>query len=147
MANASAASKKMLFGTIVLLLLSGAATAADTSVGSRRDAPSVNTPSTDLPPASKIKRCNAVLANPQAFEIDLHELCKLLRSLTKPNRLRLPLVEFTKAMGFSGCGVVRVAGADGHAVQLALRKDSSRVLPCRNQVAVQSFPSSALSPA
>ncbi|AMS39306.1 MULTISPECIES: hypothetical protein [Aminobacter] len=114
MANASIASKKMLVGTIVLLLLCGVATAADTSVGGRPDGPRVNTPGTDLSPGGKIKRCNAVLANPQAFEIDLHELCKLLRSLTKPNRLRQPSVEFTKAMRCIGCGVVRVAGADDH---------------------------------
>ncbi|QOF75116.1 hypothetical protein IG197_31125 (plasmid) [Aminobacter sp. SR38] len=111
---ASTASKKMSVGTVVLLLLCGAAAAADTGVGSRPDGPRVNTPGADLPPASKIKRCNTVLTNPQAFEIDLYELCKLLRSLTKPDRMRQPSVEFTKAMRCIGCGVVRVAGADDH---------------------------------
>lgn len=114
MAHALAAFKRMLVGTLVLLWLCGAATAADTSVGSRPDGPGVNAPGTDLPPASKIQHCNAVLANPQAFEIDLHELCKLLRSLTKPNRLRQPSVEFTKAMWCIGCGVLRVARVDDH---------------------------------
>ncbi|MDR7222281.1 hypothetical protein J2X13_002699 [Aminobacter aminovorans] len=97
MPYASTAFKRMLVGSIVLLCLGGAATAADTSIGSRPEGPRVNTPGTDLPPASKINHCNAVLANPQAFENDLHELCKLLRSLTKPNRSRQPSVEFTKA--------------------------------------------------
>jgi len=110
MAYASTALKKMLVSTIVLPLLCGAATAADTSVGSRPEGPRVNRPG---PPASEIKRCNAVLENPQAFEIDLHELCKLLRSL-KPDRLRQPSVEFTKAMGCIGCSLVRDAGANNH---------------------------------
>lgn len=114
MAHVLAAFRKMLGGIIVLLLLCGAATAADTSVGSRPDGPGVNAPGTDLPPARKIKHCNAVLANPQAFETDLHELCKLLRSLTKPNRLLQPSVEFTKAIWRIGRGVVGVARVDDH---------------------------------
>lgn len=90
---------RMLVGTIVLLLLCGAATAADTGAGSRPDGPSFNNPGTnpgtDLPSAGDVKRCNAVLSNPQAFETDLLELCKLLRSLTKPHRLQQPSVELT----------------------------------------------------
>lgn len=95
MGCASTTLTRMLVGTIVLLLLCGAATAADTGVGSRPDGPSFNNPGTDLPPAGDVKRCNAVLSNPQAFETDLLELCKLLRSLTKPHRLRQPSVELT----------------------------------------------------
>lgn len=93
MAYASTAFTRMLVGAVVLLLLCGAAIAADTDAGSRTDGPSVNNPGTDMPPANHIKRCSAVLLNPQAFENDLFELCKLLRSLTKPHRL--PPVEFT----------------------------------------------------
>nr|WMC97975.1 hypothetical protein RAR13_04460 [Aminobacter aminovorans] len=95
MGYASTTFTRMSVGTIVLLLLCGAATAADTGVGSRPDGPSFNNPGTDLPPASDITRCNTVLSNPQAFETDLLELCKLLRSLTKPRRLQQPPVELT----------------------------------------------------
>lgn len=92
MAYVSTAFTRTLAGTVVLLLC-GAAMAADTGAGSRTDGPSVNTPATDSTPANNIKRCNAVLLSPHAFENDLLELCKLLRSLTKPHRL--PPVEFT----------------------------------------------------
>lgn len=95
MVCASTAFTKMLVGSIVLVMPCGAATAADTGVGGGRSyGPSINDPAIDLPPASDVTRCNTVLANPQAFEVDLYELCKLLRSLTKPQRLQ-PKVELT----------------------------------------------------
>lgn len=95
MVCASTAFTRMLVGSIILVLLCGAATAADTGVGSGARGPSINNPETDVPPASDITRCNTVLSNPQAFETDLLELCKLLRSLTKPRRLQQPPVELT----------------------------------------------------
>jgi len=93
-------TRATIFTSIILVLFCGPATAVDIRNGSRPAAFSDPQPINDLPSASKIKRCKAVISNPAAFDSDLYELCKLLQRLKTPQRPQQPSVELSQSGDF-----------------------------------------------